>query len=287
MGDDHGMPDAGRHSTGKTQLYGIVGDPIEQAKSPEVYNRILGAEGHDTILVPLHVPAIGFEAIFPALLGLGNLDGLVITISFKERALPYATSLGATGRLVSAINALRREPEGSWTGEMFDGMGLVGVALDLGTELAGASVQLVGAGGAGQAIAFSLAQQGIGRLTVTDLDSAKSESLVQRLAGEYPSCEARTGLADLWGVDLLINATPVGMSPTDGLPLASDTLTARTRVIDIACRGEPSSLLLAAAAAGCIHADGTPMVTAQAKAVLAFLRGEAGTENRSIKEETS
>ncbi len=205
--------------------------------------------------------------------GLGNLDGLVVTLPFKERAMPYATALGPTGRLVAAINALRRELGGGWAGDMFDGMGLVGVARDLGTDFAGASVQLVGAGGVGQAIAFSLAQQSIGRLTVTDLDSAKVESLVHRLAAEYPACEASAGLADLAGIDLLVNATPVGMKPADDLPLAIDSLTERTRVIDIVPRQDPTPLLAPAAAAGCIHAGGAPMVAAQARAVLTFLRG--------------
>jgi shikimate dehydrogenase len=259
--------------TGATRLYGIVGDPIAQAKSPEIYNRILHAEGRDAVLVPVHVPAARFDQVFPALMELGNLDGLVVTLPFKERAMPYATTLGTTGRLVGAINALRRDGAGGWTGDMFDGMGLVGVARDLGTEFAGASVQLVGAGGAGQAIAFSLAQQGIGRLTVTDLDTEKVESLVRRLGAEYPACEARAGLADLASVDLLVNATPVGMKPGDGLPLAIDGLTKRTRVIDIVPRQDTTALLTAAAAKGCIHAGGAPMVCAQARAVLAFLQG--------------
>ena len=287
MADDNGMPARGLRITGATRLYGIVGDPIVQAKSPEIYNRILSAEGRDTVLVPIHVPAGQFEEIFPALLRLGNLDGLVITIPFKERALAYATGLGATGRLVGAINALRRGPDGGWTGDMFDGMGLVGVALDLGAELAGASVQLVGAGGAGQAIAFSLAQHGVGQLTVTDIDTAKASGLTKRVSAEYPTCDARVGIADLSAIDLLVNATPVGMNPADGLPVAIDGLRPSTRVIDIAPRGEPSSLLSAAAAAGCIHADGTPMVVAQARAVLAFLWGEGGTDTPSIKTETA
>jgi shikimate dehydrogenase len=259
--------------TGATRLYGIVGDPIAQAKSPEIYNRILHAEARDAVLVPMHVSAASFEQVLPALMELGNLDGLVVTLPFKERAMPYATALGSTGRLVGAINALRRELGGGWAGDMFDGMGLVGVARDLGTDFAGASVQLVGAGGAGQAIAFSLAQQGIGRLTVTDLDGAKVENLVHRLAAEYPACEASAGLADLAGIDLLVNATPVGMKPADDLPLAIDSLTERTRVIDIVPRQDPTPLLAPAAAAGCIHAGGAPMVAAQARAVLTFLRG--------------
>jgi len=281
VANDNRAPTAVPLITGATRLYGIVGDPIAQAKSPEIYNRILHAEGRDAVLVPVHVRGPSFEQVFPALMELGNLDGLVVTLPFKERAMAYATTLGTTGRLVGAINALRREPDGSWTGDMFDGMGLVGVARHIGTPFAGASVQLVGAGGAGQAIAFSLAQQGIGRLTVTDLDAAKVDSVVQRLGNEYPACEAHAGFADLAGVDLLVNATPVGMKPGDGLPLAIDSLTARTRVIDIVPRQDATPLLAAAAAKGCIHAGGAPMVAAQARAVLAFLQGADTPETNS------
>ncbi len=281
------MPAAGPLITGATRLYGIIGDPIAQAKSPEIYNCILHAEARDAVLIPMHVPAERFEEIVPALMSLGNLDGLVITLPFKERALPYANALGKTGRLVGAINALRRDGAESWTGDMFDGMGLVGVAIDLGAELTGARVQLVGAGGAGQAIAFSLAQHGVGQLTVADLKTVKAANLVKRLGAEYPVCEARTGFADLASVDLLVNATPVGMRPSDGLPLAIDRLTERSRVIDIVPRRDPTPLLAAAAAAGCVCSGGTAMVAAQARAVLAFLQGEGVADDHSTMEETS
>lgn len=285
MADHEASPVRALRITGATRLYGIVGDPIAQAKSPEIYNRILAAEGRNAALIPLHVPADRFDEIFPALMGLGNLDGLVVTLPFKERVRPYVTALGKTARLVGAINALRREPDGGWTGDMFDGMGLVGVALDLGAKLAGASVQLVGAGGAGQAIAFSLAQHGIGRLAVTDIDAAKAEDLARRVAAEYPTFDARAGLADLGGIDLLVNATPVGMKPGDGLPLAIGGLTAGTRVIDIVPTSAPTPLLAAAASVGCIHAGGAPMVAAQARAVLTFLQGAGAPDNQSIQEE--
>src|SRR5689334_11155093 len=95
--------------TGTTRLYAIIGDPIAQVRSPETFSGRFAAEDIDAVLVPMHVPVEHFDAIVPALLALGNLDGLLVTVPFKARMVAFAQRLGATARTVGAINALRRE----------------------------------------------------------------------------------------------------------------------------------------------------------------------------------
>jgi shikimate dehydrogenase len=102
--------------TGVTRLYGIVGDPIAQAKS---LLRSTIASSTRRAATPCSFRCMcrprALMRFFPALMEPGNLDGLVITLPFKERAVPYAVSLGTAGRLVGAINALRRDSAGRWT----------------------------------------------------------------------------------------------------------------------------------------------------------------------------
>jgi len=74
--------------TGATRLYAIVGDPVAQVRSPEVFTARFAADGVDAVLIPVHVPAAHFDAIAPALLAIGNLDGVLVTIPFKARIVP-------------------------------------------------------------------------------------------------------------------------------------------------------------------------------------------------------
>ena len=77
--------------TGATRLYAIIGDPIAQVRSPEVFTERFAAAGMDAVLVPVHVPRDRFDAIVPALMALGNLDGLLVTVPFKARMVPFAS----------------------------------------------------------------------------------------------------------------------------------------------------------------------------------------------------
>ena len=147
--------------TGATRLYAIVGDPVAQVRSPEVFTARFAADGIDAVLIPVHVPAADFDAIAPALLAIGNVDGVLVTIPFKARIVPHATRLGPAAQCIGAANALRREADGTWTGEMFDGVGFVRGAQHKGERLHGRRVVLFGAGGAGSAIAYALADAGV------------------------------------------------------------------------------------------------------------------------------
>src|SRR5690242_911824 len=111
--------------TGATRLYAIIGDPIAQVRSPETFNAGFERHQRNAVLVPVHVPSTRFDPIVRALMALGNLDGLVVTVPFKARMAPFAARLGKTASIIGAINALRREADGSWSGDMFDGLGFV------------------------------------------------------------------------------------------------------------------------------------------------------------------
>ncbi len=134
---------------GATRLYGIVGDPITQVRSPEVITAGFRAAGQNALMVPIHVLPDGFEATMRGLMSVANLDGLVITVPYKARAAALVDRLHATGERVGAINAMRREPDGAWSGDMFDGTGLVSGLRGHGFDFAGARVKMLGAGGAG------------------------------------------------------------------------------------------------------------------------------------------
>jgi len=257
---------------GATRLYGIVGHPIAQARSPEVMTAWLQRTGRNAILVPLHVPPESFDQAMKGLMLLGNLDGLVITVPYKARALALTDACLPMAAQVGAVNALRRNADGSWHGGIFDGTGLVGALRAEGFEPAGRRIKMLGAGGAGSAVAIALADAGARALDIFDTDAERAASLARRVAGHYPACDARVAAdpASLDGHDLLINCTPIGMRPGDGMPAPFGRLDPGLFVVDIIMKPQTTPLAEHARACGCRVMNGIPMLDRQVEAVMSF-----------------
>ena len=257
--------------TGSTRLLAIVGDPIAQVRSPVIYNPRLLNAGQNAVLLPVHLPVADFEQGMAGLMRIANLAGLIITYPFKERALQFVATVGDVGTQVGAINAMRRERDGHWSGDMFDGAGLLAALAGLGQSAAGRRVTLIGAGGAGSAIAMALAGSGVASLHVHDRVAERASKLAERVTGFYPRCRTSSGSPSLEGSDVLINATPVGMAPDFALVPFQGTLRPNVTVIDIVSSPETTRLLEMAQAVGCPTANGQAMIAGQADAVLAYL----------------
>jgi shikimate dehydrogenase len=255
---------------GATRLLVIIGDPIAQVRSPIACNALLQEAGRNAVLVPWHAYPAAFDTVMAGLMQTQNLDGIVVTYPFKQRALALVDHVGRMAACGGAANALRREPDGSWTGEMFDGLGLVRAVADTGQSIAGRRVKLLGAGGAGSAIAYAVAEAGAAALSIYDTNKDRSAALAEGLAREYPKCPLDVGSPDLGPADLLINATPVGLGDDDGLPVPLPTLTAATTVFDIVPRATGTRLLALARSLGCPHMAGAAMVEGQARALLTY-----------------
>src|SRR5580704_15400389 len=144
---------------GETRVFGIVGHPIAQVRSPEMVTAELVRRGRNAVLIPIDVLPDDFDACLGQLMRVRNLDGLIFTIPYKQAACRLASVLGEQAQRVGAINALARGP-GGWVGEVFDGLGCVEAFRQAGHSFAGQRVMLIGAGGAGRAIAFALAAEG-------------------------------------------------------------------------------------------------------------------------------
>jgi shikimate dehydrogenase len=255
---------------GATRLYGIIGDPITQVRSPEVMTARFRAAGRNAVLVPMHISPDRFDSTVRGLKSLVNLDGLIITVPYKVQILAHLDRLLPTGSAVGAVNAMRREKDGSWTGDMFDGRGLVRGLAQEGHAVAGRKVMQLGAGGAGSAVAFALAEAGVAGLTLFDVDAKKAESLAARVAAAYPRVAARTAAPTLAGCDILVNATPVGMAPGDGLPAELGRLDPALLVVDVIMKPPLTPLLRHAQACGCPTVGGRSMLEGQADEVALF-----------------
>jgi len=255
---------------GATRIYGIIGDPIAQAKSPAVFNEKFRALGKNAAMIPLHAKADSFDQCVRGLKSLTNLDGLLVTLPFKTGIIPHADNILPAAKRIGAINALRREPDGSWSGDMFDGRGFVAGLRASGLDPKGRSIMLMGAGGAGSAIADALAEAGASTIAIFDHREGKAKGLAAKIVESHAGCRALVRPPKVEGTDVLINATPVGMAPGDGLPAEFGPFSDKLFVADIAPRLEATPLLAFARKSGCRTMESNAMVTGQADAIMRF-----------------
>ncbi len=257
--------------SGKTHLYAILAHPIAHVRAPEFFHAVIEAHGLDAAVIPLHVLPEDLADVVPRLQKIGNLHGLVLTIPHKETMARLCDELGPNGKLVGAVNTVRFESDGRLIGDMFDGIGLVQGALAHDIAMKDKKVLLVGAGGAGRAIAFALVEEGASALTIANRTPGRAEALVAEVAKAAPGVEVRAGPPDPKGHDVIINATSLGLHETDALPVDPDLLTPAMEVIDIIAAIEVTPIRRAAIDIGCRTMGGRPMVDHQIEAQLRFL----------------
>jgi shikimate dehydrogenase len=248
---------------GSTRLFGIVGHPIEQVRSPEMFTAEFRRRGHDAILVPLHVLPADFDDCVPRLLKLANLGGLVFTIPYKAKASRFAASFGEQAHVVGAINALASEGDGKWRGEIFDGLGCVEGFRRRGISFAGKRVALIGAGGAGAAVGVAIASEHPRAMRLFDTDAARTEALAARIAQVDPAVAVAIGPPDVRDIEILLNVSPVGMLGDSRLPLAADRLPSTLVVFDAVVKPDRTPLLALAEACGCTTIYGREMMRGQ------------------------
>lgn len=256
--------------TGTTRLYAILGDPIGQVRSPELYTERFATAGMNAVMIPMHVLPDRFDDTVPALMALGNLDGLLVTVPYKARAVRFAAALGKTAARIGALNALRREADGSWTGDMFDGAGFVRAAERKGFVLRGRKVALFGAGGAGSAIGCELAASGVQSLSIVDPQQGRAAALADTLGNAFPACRVAAVTRFPLHVDMIVNASTVGMHQGDGMPADIGSLDPATLVGDAVISESPTPLIQHAMRHGCTCIAGRDMLAGQSDALMSF-----------------
>jgi shikimate dehydrogenase len=247
---------------GETRLHLIIGDPVAQTKSPAGLTHEFAARKVNAVCVPIHVAAEDFDAFMTAAKHVRNIDGIVITMPHKFAALRHCEEASKRAGILGAVNLLHRAADG-WRGDMTDGIATVAALRRAGCDPAGGAALVVGAGGAGSAVALALIEAGVGSLAIADTDAQRRDALLARLRTATDAAVA-PGLADPAGFRLIVNATPAGMQPTDPLPVDVARLEPGTVVADLITKPVMTPLLAAARRHGCIVVTGDDMFAVQA-----------------------
>ncbi|MES2958986.1 MAG: shikimate dehydrogenase [Pseudomonadota bacterium] len=257
--------------SGSTRVFMILGDPVAQVRAPEQFNHLFARHGVDAVMVPLQVAPRHFAGFVREVFNAENVGGLLLTIPHKAAMLPLLDRCDRLGTLAQAVNAVRRNADGTIEGALFDGIGFVKGLDHFGVRQRGSRVLLVGVGGGGVAIAASLAERGVARLALYDLDASRSAAAAASLRRAWPECEVIVADSpDPAGFDTVINASPLGLKTDDPLPFDVARVDAHAVVVDILMKNQPTPLLRACRRRGVAAHPGYEMLIQQAPEYLDF-----------------
>lgn len=272
---------------GATRVAAVLGDPVEHSLSPAMHNAAYAALGMDRVYVAFHVAPPRLAAAVRALGALG-IVGVNLTVPHKERALRMVTKLSAEARMLGAVNCIVcivNRPAGLY-GDNTDARGLERDLASLGVALEGATVIVIGAGGASASAVVACLRRGAGEVVIANRTPARAVALARRLRGRLPrmlsggalSVRGLDALADaalLGRAAVVINATPMGLTQARFARIDY----ARTRrdclFYDLIYAAQPTAFLRPAIALGRRVADGAGMLVNQGELAFELFNGVA------------
>ncbi|WP_375159214.1 shikimate dehydrogenase family protein [Bradyrhizobium sp. RDT46] len=257
--------------TGKTKIMFVLADPIDHVRASAVMNAYFGSIGDDLAVSPIHVLPGDLGQVVASLRLMRNVFGFGVTIPHKTGVIEHLDEITQAARLIGAVNFVKRTAEGRLVGDNLDARGFIAGLAQHEIAVRGRKVLQVGAGGAGRATAFGLAEAGARELTIMNRDEEKARALAAAVAAHYPATKVSAGRAEARAFDLVVNTTSLGMKPDDPLPLDIEGVGPGATVSDIIVNPAVTRLLAKAAAQGAKVVGGKPMLDAQMALVARFI----------------
>lgn len=200
--------------TGKTNIVGLIGDPVGHSMSPPMHNAAFEHLGLDFAYVPFNVKKVAVKDAINGAKAMG-IKGLNVTIPHKTSVMAYLDFIEEPAELIGAVNTLKFE-ENMIKGYNTDGIGAL-KALEECTSVKDKRVVMVGAGGAARAVAFQLILSGIEELIIVNRTPEKALTLKNEIESKM-ECNISSGSLEILEKtisksDILIDTTPIGMYP--------------------------------------------------------------------------
>jgi shikimate dehydrogenase len=246
-----------------TDLYALFGNPITQSKSPHIHRQFAEQTGQDMHYTKQLVAIEEFEQAAQDFFDQGG-KGLNITVPFKLNAFEFAQKRTARAERAGAVNTLAVLSDGSILGDNTDGIGMIHDMHNLGWELEGKRVLVLGAGGAVRGILQPLLEESPAQIVIANRTYSKAEELVKNFH-DMGDVQAKT-FEQLAGetFDLVINGTSASMQG-ELPPLPDNLLSANANCYDMMYGAEPTIFLRWAQEHGALQvADGLGMLIGQA-----------------------
>ncbi len=251
--------------TPQTRVYGVIADPVAHSKSPLIHNRGFQSRRLDAIYLPFRIaaPHLGDWMKFASEL---PVHGFSVTIPHKQRILRYVDIVEPLAKRIGAVNTVWRKG-GKWRGANTDVDGVLR-PLERQRRISRASILIAGYGGAARAAAIALADAGA-QITITGRDPKRAAALAHVVGAEAVSLQN----AVTNHFDVLLHATPVGMSPNINESLFPDKIPADI-VFDMVYNPHQTLLLQRAKEQGCKIIHGAEMLLEQAGRQFEIWTGE-------------
>ncbi len=249
--------------TGKDR-YAVFGNPIKHSKSPAIHALFAQQCAQPMVYRAVKVELDGFARAASHFFDEGGA-GLNVTVPFKQESFKFAQRLSARAQRAGAVNTLTRAQDGAIEGDNTDGIGLIrDLIANLGWNVEGLRVLLLGAGGAARGVLEPLLRERPKELLIVNRTAARATQLAQEFSDLGP---LQGGGYDLIGerqFELVINATSAGLS--GAVPeLPGSVLTERSCCYDMVYGAEPTPFMRwAAHHAAWAVADGLGMLVEQA-----------------------
>ncbi|QNU65403.1 shikimate dehydrogenase [Ruminiclostridium herbifermentans] len=255
---------------GKTELYGILGDPIEHTKSPFIHNTLFKQFNINAIYIPIHVNEVCLENVINGLKA-QNISGFNVTVPHKKSIIKYLDDISHDALLMGAVNTVKNI-QGRLKGYNTDAEGFVRDFKEgLDTNFKDKRVMILGAGGTARALAVKLASEGIEHLTLVNRTEENAKNITELIKNNYGGIASymlpdSTKLFDQMSQShIIINTTPAGMSTyLDSTPFNIDYVFDKNQVVyDVVYSPEKTKFLLQAESYGCKTRNGFGMLINQ------------------------
>jgi len=189
-----------------TKMFAIIGDPVGHSLSPFIQNRLIEMAGFNGLYLPIHLRRGDIKRL-PFLQSSVGLAGWNLTMPHKEDIIPLLTAIDPAADQTSSVNIVLVKEKG-WHGFSSDGPGFLRSLIDASFDPTGKRVVILGAGGAGRAVAHAL--EGAAEITVVNRNLDRAQELVNQL-GTTAQARAWGDWTALKECDLMVNTTSLGM----------------------------------------------------------------------------
>jgi shikimate dehydrogenase len=246
-----------------TRLCAVFGSPIAHSASPAMHNAAFEKLGLNWCYLAFEVNPKNLRAAIEGAKAM-NFAGINLTVPHKLLAVEMMDELDESAKKWGAVNTIKFNEKGS-VGFNTDADAIVtALREDLKVELHGAKILLLGAGGAGRTAALKLASEKVAELFLVNRTQSKAKEIAGEIKKQFPSVKVSTGYPKI-KVDLVLNATSLGLKADDSLPLDEKQFSLKqTRAVyDMIYRPAETKLLAAAKKSGCKTANGLGMLLHQ------------------------
>lgn len=230
-----------------TNLYGLIGNPINKSLSPKIHNFIFNSLDLNNVYLAFDVEKENLQKAIEGFKVI-RVKGFNVTIPFKQEIMKYLDEIDSKAKIIGAVNTVKNE-NGKLVGYNTDGDGFLQVFQEEGIEIPGKNILLIGAGGAAYAIGSTLALNNVATITIANRNQDNALNLKEHLRSISNNMNMETSDLNLFNlnkkeVDMIINTTSIGMYPMENLaPIELNGFTDNIVVYDIIYKPKETKLL--------------------------------------------